>query len=69
MDTLKALLVTVVGLIPPSAAIRIVLCLVQINTDPEQESLYKRRAMNTFIYAIIAESIFGFLTIVFGYMI
>lgn len=69
MDTLKALLSTVLFLIPPSAGIRIILCLVQINTDPEQESLYKRRAMNVFIYAIIAEAIFSFLTILFGYMI
>ena len=69
METLKALLLTVVFLIPPSATIRIILCLIQINTDPEQESLYKRRAMNAFIYAIIAESVFSFLTIIFGYMI
>lgn len=68
MSTLNTLLIAVLAIIPPSAIIRVILCLVQINTDPEQESLYKKRAVNVAIYAVISESVFGILTLIYNYL-
>ena len=67
VTSLNTLISAVLFIIPGSVAIRIIICHIQINTDPEQESIYKRRAKNAIIYAIIAECAFGILTLAYNY--
>lgn len=65
--TLRSLLTTVLVIIPPSAAIRVIICLLQANTDPEQAPIYHRRAKNAIIFAIIAECAVGILNLAYAY--
>lgn len=66
--TLSSLLTTVLCIIPPSVAIRVMICHIQINTDPEQESIYRRRAKNAIIFALIAEIIVAVLNFTYDYL-
>lgn len=66
--SLKMLLGAILLLIPVGVGLRIVICLLKINTDPDQASAYKTRIKHALIYAVIAESVSGILTIVYSYL-
>lgn len=65
---LKYLLLALLAAVPAGVTLRIVICLLRMHTDPEQESLYKRRAINAAIYAVIAECALSVLTMVYNYL-
>ena len=67
MSTLNTLLTAVLFIIPAGVIIRIIICLILMNTDPEQEIIYKRRAVNAAIFAVIAECALSILTLVYNY--
>lgn len=62
------LIAALLALIPVSGAIRIVICLIKINTDPDQEQLYKTRAKHTLLFIIIALCAEGVLMTVWSYL-
>lgn len=49
------------------AGARIAICLIQINSDPEQEATYRRRIRNVLIFFILAQTLVGLLAIVEDY--
>lgn len=67
-STLKYLLLALLAAVPVGVTIRIVVCLLRMQTDPEQESLYRRQAINAAVYAVIAECALSVLTMVYNYL-
>ncbi len=43
------------GLLPASAGLRCVLCLIRINTDPDQAQVYRKRLRNTLVFFAVAQ--------------
>lgn len=66
---LQWVLDAMLGLIPVSVGIKIVLLLIKINTDPDQAQQYKTRIKNALLFVAVSESAFGFLKIVYFYLI
>lgn len=62
------LIAALLAAIPVSGAIRIVIYLIQINTDPDQEQMYRTRAKNVLWYSIIATCAEGLLSLVHYYL-
>lgn len=68
MKTLEYLLISLLFIIPPSVAIRVMICRILMVTDPDQEDLYRRRANNAIVYAVIAEIVTSVLFLVRDYL-
>lgn len=56
------------AIIPVSAALRVILCLVRINTDPDQAGMYKTRIKNTVLFTVVAEIALSFLYLIKYYL-
>lgn len=68
MKTLTYLLMSLLFFIPPAVAIRVIICRILMVTDPDQEDLYRRRANNAIIFAVIAEIVTSVLFLVRDYL-
>lgn len=62
------LIAALLAVIPVSGAIRIVICLIQMTTDPDQEQMYRTRAKNVLWFTIIATCVEGLLSLVHYYL-
>lgn len=62
--TLAELINALLAIIPLCAAPRAVICLIMMNTDPDQAQLYKVRLINVIKFVIIAEVCIGVLYII-----
>lgn len=58
---LNELIYIMIGVIPASAAIRLIICIVKINTDPDQAKQYVTRLKNLVGFVIISECALVFL--------
>ncbi|MCX7748230.1 MAG: mercury transporter [Clostridia bacterium] len=67
MDLLKQLADAIVILIRVGAAFRLVYCLVRMGMNEEESAMYKRRAKNSVVFYIIAESIWQLKEIILSY--
>lgn len=64
---MRQLLHVLMILLPIGAGVRVAICLIQINSDPEQEATYRRRIRNVLIFFILAQTLLGLLAIVEDY--
>lgn len=62
------LIAALLSIIPVSGAIRIVICLIRITTDPDQEQMYQTRAKNVLWFTIIATCAEGLLSLAYYYL-
>lgn len=67
MDLIKETAYAFIMLIPVGAVFRVVYCLIRIGAAEEEGSLFKKRAKNTMIFYILAESIWQIKEIVLEY--
>lgn len=68
MSTIRDWINVLLLLIPSAAGARAVYCIIKMHMDEEQASLYKRRLINLLVFTVIAECIFGLLTIAAVYL-
>lgn len=64
---MRQLLHVLMILLPIGTGVRVAICLIQINSDPEQEATYRRRIRNVLIFFILAQTLLGLLAIVEDY--
>lgn len=69
MSTIDSFITALLVLLPASAAVRAIICLIKMQMDSEQASVYKRRLINLLIFTVIAECVMGLLSIVSRYII
>lgn len=67
-NEIKTLYLALLAIIPISSAIRIVVCLIKMNTDLEQANLYKRRAYHTGLFVILATCVLSLVGVVYSYL-
>jgi len=67
MDLIKQMADIFVMLIRAGAAMRLVYCLIRMGTSDEESSMYKKRARNTIVFYVLAESIWQLKDLVLGY--
>lgn len=65
---LSWIIAAVLSIIPISGGVRIAIYLLQINTDPDQEQLYRKRAKNVFWFIIIATCAESLMWLAYGYL-
>lgn len=56
------------AVIPVSGAVRIAIYLLQINTDPDQEQMYRKRAKNVLWFIIIATCAESMMWLAYAYL-
>lgn len=69
MHQIANLLSALLGILPFSVGIRVIICLLRITSDPEQEQLYKTRIKNALLYLIIAETVLTTLYALYSYFV
>ena len=69
MDTLKEILIALMILIPVAAAPRAIFCIGKIASDPDQDSTYKARLKNLFVFVLIAECALDLIFILQKYLL
>lgn len=67
MDLIKQMADVFIMLIRAGAAMRLVYCLVRMGAGEEESSMYKKRARNTIVFYVLAESIWQLKDLVLGY--
>lgn len=67
MDLLKQIADAFIILIRAGAAMRLVFCLIRMGSNEEESSMYKKRARNTVVFYVLAESIWQIKDLVLGY--
>lgn len=67
MDLVKQMADAFMVLIRVGAVFRVIYCFVRMGISEEESSMYKKRAKNTVIFYIIAESIWQIKDIVLNY--
>ena len=67
MVTLDDISIAIIALIRVGAIFRIVYCMVRLGATDEEQAQYKKRAKNTVIFYILAESIWQIKDIVMYY--
>ncbi|HHV59411.1 MAG TPA: mercury transporter [Clostridiaceae bacterium] len=69
MDLLKQMADAFVILIRTGAVFRVVYCLVRMGMNEEEAAMYKKRARNTVVFYVIAESIWQIKELVLSYFV
>lgn len=67
MDLVKEMADAFVMLIRVGAGLRVVYCFIRMGASEDESSMYKKRAKNTLIFYIIAESIWQIKELFLGY--
>lgn len=67
MLTIKAWIDTLLLLIPGAAGVRAIYCIIKMQMDGEQASVYKRRLINLLAFTVVAECILSLLYICADY--
>lgn len=67
MDLLKQMADAFVMLIRVGAVFRLVYCLVRMGMNEEEAAMYKKRARNTIVFYVIAETIWQIKDLMLGY--
>ncbi len=67
MDLVKEMADAFVMLIRVGAGLRVVYCFIRMGASEDESSMYKKRAKNTLIFYILAESIWQIKDLVLGY--
>lgn len=67
MDLVKEMADAFVMLIRVGAGLRVIYCFIRMGASEDESSMYKKRAKNTLIFYILAESIWQIKDLVLGY--
>ncbi|MDT8717058.1 mercury transporter [Clostridium sp. 19966] len=67
MELVKEMADAFVMLIRVGAVLRVVYCFIRMGASEDEGSMYKKRAKNTLIFYILAESIWQIKELVLGY--
>lgn len=67
MELIKEMADAFVMLIRVGAGLRVVYCFIRMGASEDESSMYKKRAKNTLIFYILAESIWQIKELVLGY--
>ncbi|EQB86607.1 hypothetical protein J2Z44_002346 [Clostridium punense] len=67
MDLVKEMADAFVMLIRVGAGLRVVYCFIRMGASEDESSMYKKRAKNTLIFYILAESIWQIKELVLAY--
>lgn len=65
---LSLLISALLAIIPVSVGIRVIVCLIKMNTDPDQAQLYKTRANNALLFVVVAECAMSLLLLIRLYL-
>lgn len=65
---LNSLYLALLAIIPLSAAPRVVVCLIKMNTDPDQVQMYKTRLKNALLFVVVAEIAMSVLELIYLYL-
>lgn len=67
MELIKEMADAFVMLIRVGAGLRVVYCFIRMGASEDESAMYKKRAKNTLVFYILAESIWQIKDLVLGY--